>query len=594
MSDRKAAWVALALLSALALGVRLVGLDFLLPGLVEPDNNIALQAELLGRGEPQPEADWRFGSYPLLVARCAVALPRASAMPEAGAGLEEHLRAASSWILRARLAVALLSVLIVPGTYFLARRFLGPGWSLFAAALMVASLLDTSFAQQARPHAPLASMTVLALLAALRLRRAPTPAAYVVAGLATGAAVGTLHNGLAVLPALAAAWLLRRRERGLASGVWILATLAIAGVWIWRLYPTLYAGLERVRGGGDLDLGQRRLAQGEHEIFLVDFDGSGFRLTLEALWLYEPVLLSLAGVGLARAAAALASGARMAREGARDLTVVLAFALPYLAVLGAFARTLERFTLPLLPPLACLAAYGGAGLAALAARALPAGRPRRVAAFAVALALLAFPAAATAKLALARSRPSTLEEAARFLRGRAIPSERVLLTPGLDLPLFSSAEALRTNRALFRDPQSYPRITNWFRHECRALEQGLELDPAEARWNLLWVPSRPLLPGGEAAVAEHLKRYAGDWLVLEVFGPDRRQPFMDALRRAAATRGPCVARFEPESDAPAYFAYEDIDFPPRWHRALRTMRIERTGPVIEIFDLRARQAESPR
>jgi hypothetical protein len=582
----KAAWVALALLSALALGVRLVGLDFLLPGLLEPDNNIALQAELLERGEPHPEADWRFGSYPLFVARCAAALPRRAAMPDSGAGLEEHLRAASSWILRARLAVALLSVLIVPGTFFLARRFLGPGWSLFAAALMAASLLDTSFAQQARPHAPLASMTLLALLAALRLRRAPTPVAYVVAGLAAGAAVGTLHNGLAVLPALAVAWLLRRREHGRASGAWILATLAIVAIWAWRLYPTLFASLGRASGGGELDLAQRRVAQGEHEIFLVDFDGSGLRLTLEALWLYEPVALLLAGLGLARGVFALARGARAGRERARDLAVVLAFALPYLAVLGAFARTLERFTLPLLPLLACLAAYGAAGAAELATRALPAGRARRVAASAVAIALLAFPAAATAKLALARSRPTTLAEAARFIREHATPAERVLVTPGLDLPLFSGAEALRSNRELLRNPQSYPRITNWFRHQARALDQGLELDPAEPRWQLFWIPPRPLESGGEAAVAEYLRSFDGDWLALEVFGPDRGQPFMDALRSGAASLGRRVARFEPEPGAQALFAYEDISFPPRWHSALRTLRIERTGPVIEVYDLR--------
>src|ERR1043165_126954 len=115
----------LFLITAAALALRLSGVGFLLPQMTESDSRVIhQQVEHLERGDEHPERDRNYGFYPLLVARITAccfddAPPRTPA-----ADLEEHLQRASATHEHVRIVGAILSVLLVPATWLLARWFL--------------------------------------------------------------------------------------------------------------------------------------------------------------------------------------------------------------------------------------------------------------------------------------------------------------------------------------------------------------------------------------------------------------------------------------------------------------------------------------
>ena len=121
------------------------------------------------------------------------------------ASAAEHLRYASKDYVDARITAALLSALIVPATFFLARRFTEPRFALLAAALVAGSLLGTVFGRQARPHAPAAALVACAVLTHLRLLERPSLAAWIAVGAVTALAIGTLQSAVALAFPLAAA-----------------------------------------------------------------------------------------------------------------------------------------------------------------------------------------------------------------------------------------------------------------------------------------------------------------------------------------------------------------------------------------------------
>jgi Dolichyl-phosphate-mannose-protein mannosyltransferase len=282
---------ALLLLTALALGLRLWNLGARLPAATEPDDVLVEQAlHLEGRrlGVIPDNCDIN-SQYPLLLATILERWPGLLLEPLGkDASLEEHLKRASRPHVAGRTMAVVFSMLLIPGSYLLARRFLGRGASLFAAALVATSLLHLLYAQQARPHVPLATLALAALLCNQRLARTGGLACYLGAGLATGAAVTCLHNGFALLAPLGAALLLRwPREHGIGR---LLALLPLALVLLavdWA-YPTLLGN------GADFgfDKPDGSFFLSGHRIDAVNLDGRGFILISGYLWAQDPLLLT--------------------------------------------------------------------------------------------------------------------------------------------------------------------------------------------------------------------------------------------------------------------------------------------------------------
>lgn len=581
---RRGAVVALLVaLTCTAALLRLTGIDFLLPSIVEPDGGVLpYQLDRIERRYEEPKRDFYAAFYPSLVTQFARLAPsRDAERPAAQPPTLEQARASSVDLnLRVRRTVAVLSAFSVPLTYGLARHFLSRGWSLVAAAFLATSFLQQWFAQQSRPHAAATTFFTLALLAALYLRRQGTWLAYLFAGATLGLAIGALQNGVALLfPLLGAVWWCERRG---AARAWVAASLLLAAFVGQALY--LGAGSDQPLTRNEpllaYDAATNALKISGHAVALDAFDFSGARIVWNALWCYEPTLTlaCLAAFALLIARYALNPGGPLV-ERRGEVLVVLAFALPYAFVVCLYARSYQRFVIPLLPLLAIFAAGGLAyGAELLRARV-------RWAALAVAGLPLAANAIFAVNLARVRGTPDTIARAAEWFRDPAnFDRERqtIAVLPPIDFPLPHTAESLaRFTQGLYTKP--YP----WTHYQKTAAAQSLPLE----RYQIEWLPlATQQQRDAIAADPEGFVRGLGaDFVVIHVLEIVRFHAAFTAIRGALLREAQLVQRFSPDRSAREReipLDFEDFEHyePDPW--AWRTLFAESPGPVIEIYRLR--------
>jgi len=431
---RRAAWLALALLVVAGWVLRVRGLDWQLPqwtysdGYVLRNQTVQLRGEIEGLPAPEAESDSPAlpGYYPWLPAAVMAVVPRAEPDVEGLEPLERALALARAPWLHLRRTSAWIALGAVLATYALARRFVGRWSALFAAALVATSLLHVTFSAAQRPHALLATVISVALLAILWARRRSKLAAQLSGALGFAASASTLQSGFAVLPAWGLAWILRRERRAWWREVLaLLASLALVGL----VLRWAYSDPEFAQGG----------LTGRHVIWWSSTPGLGLWVLARAMLFYEPVLLlGVVAALLAAVLPALRRRAEWDRERRDDLLTCLGFVFSYGGFFALFGGTFERFALPLLPFAAIAAAWG----LGLWGRALLGERRGWLACGA--LALLALPVAACWRLGELRSRPDTLELAARWIEQRASDGHRKVLISSLnlELPFFYSRESL--------------------------------------------------------------------------------------------------------------------------------------------------------
>ena len=566
--------------------LRFRGNDYLLPLLVEPDPHIAVQVRLLEEHAPEPELDVNYGAYPHLTAWTTIAMTDPAEVPPPTIdgrppGLEDHLRAASDPVLRVRWAVGWLSLLALPGAWFLARRFLSPGWSLVATAFTAFSLLAAHFGAQARPHGAAMGFSTLAVVACLRLGRTGRVRDLALASLLAALCFATLQSGIALaFPILVAFLVAERRHSGSywTSG-WRSAQLALPLIALCLVLGLFYPFLFAHSQGGDaaeLSVAAGTLKQSGHKVFLGLFNGRGFPVLASSLWSWEPMLavasVSALLVLLGTFRGRTPEGLRVDRG---DLLVVFAYVLPYLLVNGMYARVYERFLLPMIPFLGTFAAWGLARLAVTpCAKAIP-----------VVTALLLLPSAWVGwQLTELRRAPNTLELAGAWLEEHADPaSDRVLITRPVRLPFF---ETLLSEAEEGGDPSHDPRLT-WTEYQSQVLPDAR---PAPA-WNAVWMPlsNRPGL-NRLKFMAQNPERYVqqrfGAYLVAEVFAEGRISRGLEAVHEVFRAQGELLARFSPDgqlsiSEHPLKYQDETgVSVP---HFAWRVLRAECMGPVLEIL-----------
>jgi hypothetical protein len=554
MRPGKGIGLALLAICTLAFGLRWTGLDKLQPHLQEADAHVVQQMRMHRRGADEGErTPLSYYAYPTLVGRALALIPKAGVEPTAE--LREHLATASSDVVRVRSAIALLSVLLVPLTWLFARRFVGPGPALAAAALIALSLLHLLFSQQARLHGAQATFALGGVLAAMELRREPTFARYAVAATMLALSVGCLHNGVAVALPILAAHGLRVRRPGRVPW-WGLALCAVPAAAVVALF---YPRPPTLQGSGGV------LEFGGHTLPLERLDGSGFVKTAEYFWNYDPALLVLAAVGLAtllvRRKGEQDAAARSGRSG--DLLVASCYALPYLLAVGLMGLTQDRFLIPLLPFLATLAAR------------TVAVAPGRLAQVAVALVALAFPGYVTWRYVQVRSAPDTIERAAAWVSEHLEPGTRVALTPRLTLPLFHDDEALAA-----ADDDGVNRKTVWLRYQLHNAPDGAP------RHALFLTPASLTSMGREHSVgelAEWLDGIEPTYAILEVSRLTTYLPQVRALRELVRERGTPVTVLRGEDEQWANEPPLDYQEIPRF--VWRILEAECFGPSVEIYRL---------
>lgn len=184
----------LVVLTAFAGLLRCVELSNGLPQANDPDAAVVMQAIELDRPEG-PRRGRMSSFYPMLLARAVDALPgRLMVLAPRGATADEHLVAAANPEVVTRRLIALISLLAIPATYLLARRFLPPMWSVYAAGLLAVSLLHLTNSRLAKPHGAIASFLVITLVSAMWLARRGTLGGCIAKALGAGLTVGCLHT----------------------------------------------------------------------------------------------------------------------------------------------------------------------------------------------------------------------------------------------------------------------------------------------------------------------------------------------------------------------------------------------------------------
>jgi hypothetical protein len=523
--------VALGFTCAFGLVVRLWGIGYLVPVQSLGDSSMLVnEVDVLRNGRPRDYSDPYMLYYPRLLAY-AVSLTPAPRAVEPAASLDDHLRAASAPWRDVRLTSVILSMLAIPGAWCLARRFMDDRWAVLAAALCATSLLHVDFSAQEVPHGTVSSFVVLTLIAAIHLRRRADVAAYWMTGACAALAVGSLQNGIAVLPAVATAILLREPSTRRASPAWSLAIVGMIVASVLAFYPFLFASHE---GGVTLaeSEGERVLSLSGHRIFLEEFNGRGFVNMLHTLWCFDPILLVAFVLSAGLAAVAWARGRWLLDRGrARDLLVVLAFALPYMLAIGVYARSWNRFVLPLLPLLACAAAWGiGRGCELVSARL---GVVRAASWIAACIAIVA--AIPPTQLARVRAAPSTATLVADWFRANVSPHERIVCLPYVALPLLEDDAGLSANARLTR---AMPWIRYQETHDAnRRQQQGYEIliapTSAAAGFSLL-----------ERDPMAYFAAYRARYVVLGM-ASDELPTHVERARSALSSRAPPVLRVTP-------------------------------------------------
>ena len=557
-----ARWVLalLGLVCLVSLALRWIGADFLLPHWQALDGTvIERQVAIYRYPQPGDEKDESYHYYPHLAARFVAALPDLRSSLPNGDSLDEQLaRGRAPW-LEFRRASAVLTTLLILGTWLLARRFVGERWALFSAALIGTSLLYCFYTAEMRPHGIAATANLFAVLACMRLLRRGSLPAYLLAGTACGLAVGALQYGVFTLPCLVLAHLVARRGEPRAWWKLALALVPVA-ICVRIFYPFWFvegAHYFQLSSGGDLNISGQPLKTSK-------FDGTGFLAILETLWSYDPLLLVFGLCG-AFWLALRAVRARSFGPEPAALCVGLAFALPYAFVIGMYAETWERFVLNLLPWFA---------LAAAAVFALWQRHARRAALPAALACVLLVPMLALdAHLARVRCAPDTAELAARWVECHVEPElTDIQALPYVDLPLYHSQAAIDESLG-----KSF--LSRWLYYETQIAPAG-----RAPRYDLHQPPTASD-PTRGLVVSDPLAWLAQRRPVLVLLSIDPGTPWIARLHTELGRTATRLARFTPraqdDGEATLFAGRHLFGFSEPFF--LYLARAARMGPTLEIY-----------
>lgn len=468
----------LALL-ALALAVRLVGLNFDQSHFYHPDERRIAEAVTQLSFHPlqlNPHF-FAYGSFPFYVTKLVTAT-----LANFGSWFATYDGA----VLTGRALSALWGTGTVLLLVLLGRRLYGARTGLLAGALLAATVLHVQNSHFATNDVPLTFLVLLALTFMVEIVDRGRPAAYAAAGAAIGLAVATKFSALPLLLPLAVAAAFRARsERTLrrALGGIVLGCVAAAAAFaIGEPYALLDAKgwlhdiLEQsqmVRHAGLMPYTTQYV--GVQKVF--------YDLRELVVWGMGPLL------GLAALAGTLGRF-RRGRTIPAGEWVLLAWVVPFFAVTCSFDVKFVRYLLPIYP---LLVLWGAAWLQEWAGRAAAGRWARGVVAAGTALYLLAFLTIYT--------RPHAAVTASEWFDAHAPPGARVLIQdwdegfpfslPGLPadrykvtaFPFYDSDQPAKVKRladelaasdwlvlqtkrlygAVTRAPAKYPLTNNFFR-----------------------------------------------------------------------------------------------------------------------------------
>jgi len=552
-ASSRRAWIGIAAIVLVALGLRWFPSTRLLPHSVEPDAYVVQLAQDY-RADPALVQHTDYAErYPVLLARWLSWMPWPSppVEPTRPGATDRMLRAGAGPYLAGRWLVLAISLLMIPGTWLVARRIAGERAAWIAAALVATSMVHALFSTQARPHAPQAAIAIFAVWSAMRVAERPSTARCAAAVVLASLALSTLQIGAATLPPLAlAAWLAGGTITRRVGRTILLPTLAaITALWA---YPFAL----NVRENG-LRLG----GKGAHEVDFAAADFSGFGELARRLADHDPVLFLLLTAGIASFIVRWRTSARAVTTN-RDVAVACGYFVPYLCVVGPLNEVFERFLLPLLPWIAIVAGV-------LLVRLAGGSRWREALFGAVAIAI---PFLIALDFAVVAARPDSSTSVARWIESNpAVRDARIVLSPGLVLPAPFEAgcliEALEDRAA---------RSTPWPKYQ--KTRPNAEFPAIRLRQYL--VPGR-LAQRPEEGLAAWFERVDPQFVVLE---RSKKNLFLAGsleLSEIVRTRGTLVLRTEGE--APGIEEVGVLHYQTMVRFVPRLLRTESFGAALEVW-----------
>ena len=369
------AHLALGLILLLALALRLWGLAFGLPYVIQPDEpSVEMRAlHMWYAGDPNAHYYVYPSLYYDLQALLAFAVAHVAGLLQPDV-LRHPLMHLSLFYLAGRAFSALLGTLTVFVVY-LAGRMLSQRVGLIAALFLAVAAQHVQQSHYITVDAPTALFTALAALFALcALQRGGNVRDVVLGGVAAGMAAGTKYNAAVALALPIAAALLSAPSWTRRLGAGLAATMACAAVFV---LTTPFAVLDPPPFLRSLHVVAQHYAQGH----------PGAEGNDNALWYLQ--YLARDGLLVPLTILVVAGLAVVVVRYRRAGLVLLAFALPYYAVLCSTFVRFDRNLLPLLPFLALFAA----AVADAVIQPLAAALRNRSAAYVLVLGVAAVPSA---------------------------------------------------------------------------------------------------------------------------------------------------------------------------------------------------------
>lgn len=338
----RAEWVALTLIVGLAAVLRFTGLRQSLPYVDNPDEPTMTNAaiKMMQTGDFNPHY-FRWPSLPIYL-QLAVSVPQFLAGVSSGIISDLKNIPLEGFFLAGRVVSATLGTATVFITFLLGRALYGTGVGLLGALILAVLPLHSEHSHYVTPDIIVTFFATLTLLFAAYMYRTGERRWYLWAGVAAGLTIGSKYNvGVVLLTVGLAHFLTPAERRGKLS--WLAATVGLAVVTF--LATTPFALFDSLGFLNELAFQIRHYTIVGHG---VASEGASWAAYLRYMWsegfVYQASLVAAGGVGLA-----------LVRQRREDWLVVSLPLVGYFFFALAkvhFARNL----LPLLPPLAVLAA----------------------------------------------------------------------------------------------------------------------------------------------------------------------------------------------------------------------------------------------
>lgn len=436
MSKKLAVFILVVLIVLVGAGMRVHGARWGLPNDLHyfsyhPDETITLLAATevnFFTGQLDP-GFYNYGSLYIYLVNIGILAATVSGLVDVPQDVFSRTDQFANLYLAGRGVALLLGVLTVLLVYFLGRRAYGRGTGLFACLFLALMPLHVMHSRFLAVDVPAAFFVTVSLLFAVRITQGNRLRDYLLAGLFAGLAAGTKYNAGLVIAAPIVAHIASHPSSPLARIVhwrlWLIPILAAVGF----LIGTPGALLNTGKFLHDFTYEMTHAATGHGFVFQQTPIGYIYHVTDSLFAGMGLPLLVLAGIGLLHA---------LLRRSAADLTL-LSFVIVYFAVIGAAEVKFARYTIPLLPVLAVLAARPLAGLIGWlwGGRFLP--KAAACAVGIVALAVVGYTAAYSLVLDEAFVRADTRDQAVKWFRGNVPTGSSVGLatipwfyTPPLD------------------------------------------------------------------------------------------------------------------------------------------------------------------